>query len=952
MKTATSRMCYLRASVGGRGRVVWWLRFLTSLLLVAKVPAFAAAAVDRASSRKATVDFSRDVLPILSDNCFKCHGPDEKARKAKLRLDTKEGAFHVQDGTAVIVPGKSAESELYRRIITGDPDDLMPPPESNHKLTARQIELVKRWIDEGAPWGRHWAFNPIGSPAPPRVKNKHWPMNEIDRFVLSRLEEEKLAPSPEAGRERLIRRVTSDLTGLPPTPAEIDAFLADHSSDAYEKVVDRLLNSPRYGERMAAPWLDLARYADTYGYQMDAPRPVWPYRDWVIKAFNENLPFDRFVTWQLAGDLLPGATKDQRLATAFNRLHLQNEEGGVVEEEFRVSYVVDRVDTFGTAFLGLTLECSRCHDHKFDPLTMRDFYSLFAFFQNIDEAGQIPYSGFVDYTPVPTLLLSDAATDARLAKLSQQIAAKEKQAGAMREAARGAFLEWLKSKPVEPTVPGLAAAFSFDETENNKIANSVDSSKPGNAHEGPALVEGKHGKAAELNGENGFAFPGIGHFTRTEPFSIALWLETPTHTSRQVVLHHTKAPADAGSRGYELLLEDGHVAVGLHHTWPGNSIKVRSKAAIPTNEWVHVAFTYDGSSRAAGVRVFLNGAPLEVEVVRDKLRKDITYQGGEPDLAVGYRFRDAGFKGGKVDELRVFNRALTGIEVADVAGRDDLRLAWKTSPDELSAAHRDALLDYYLANVYPPAKQFFADLTALRREQSRLINPIAEIMAMEELPQPKPAYILKRGAYDAPDEPVSADTPKVLPPFPAVAPRNRLGLAQWLLSPENPLMARVTANRAWQMMFGRGIVETSDNFGAQGAVPTHPKLLDWLANDFMASGWNYKALLKRMAMSAAYRQSSKASSELLARDPDNKWLARSPARRLTAEMLRDEALAASGLLAEKIGGPSVKPYQPPGLWEIAMGNPKYDQGHGENLHRRSLYTFWKRTVPPPVMIAL
>jgi len=943
-------MCYLRASVGGRGRVVWWLRCLTSLLLVAKAPGFTAAAVGRDSPAKGEADFSRDVLPIFSDNCFKCHGPDEKARKAKLRLDTKEGAFRVKDGKTVIVPGKSAESELFSRIITRDPDDLMPPPESNHKLTVKQIELVRRWIDGGAKWGRHWAFNPITPPAPPRVKNKHWPVNEIDRFVLARLDVEKLAPSPEADRERLIRRVTFDLTGLPPAPAEIDAFLADKSSDAYEKVVDRLLNSPRYGERMAASWLDVARYADTYGYQMDAPRPVWPYRDWVIKAFNENLPFDRFVTWQLAGDLLPEATKEQRLATAFNRLHLQNEEGGVVEEEFRVSYVVDRVDTFGTAFLGLTLECSRCHDHKFDPMTMRDFYSLFAFFQNIDEAGQNPYTGFVDYTPVPTLLLSDTATDEKLAKLAQQIVAKEKQFTAMREAARGAFAEWLKSKPDEPSVPGLVAAFSFDEIETNKVANSVDSSRPASAHEGPTLVEGKYGKAAELNGDNGFTFPGVGHFTRTDPFSIALWLQTPTHASRYVVLHHTKAPADAGSRGYELLLEDGRPAVGLHHLWPGNSLKVRSKTAIPTNEWVHVAFTYDGSSRAAGVRLFLNAAPVEFEVVRDKLRKDITYQGGEPDLAVGYRFRDAGFKGGKVDDFRVFNRCLTPMEVADVSGRDDLRVAWKANPDSLGAVQRDGLLDYYVANVYPPAKQFFADLTSLRREQSRLINPIPEIMAMEELPQPKPAYILKRGAYDAPGEPVSADTPKALPPFPAVAPRNRLGLAQWLLSPENPLMARVTVNRAWQMMFGRGIVETSDNFGAQGGVPTHPQLLDWLAHDFMASGWNYKALLKKIAMSATYRQSSKASPDLLARDPDNKWLARGPARRLTAEMLRDEALAVSGLLVEKIGGPSVRPYQPPGLWEIAMGNPKYDQGHGEDLRRRSLYTFWKRTVPPPTMI--
>jgi mono/diheme cytochrome c family protein len=928
-------------------RDLWLAAFCLAL---ATGPSRCLSADDRAADKSA-VDFGRDILPILSDNCFRCHGPDEKARKGKFRLDTREGAFRVKDGKTVIVPGRSAASELMRRITSRDPEELMPPPDSNRKLAARQVALIRRWIDEGAKWGTHWAFNPIQAPKPPAVQHRSWPRNDIDWFVLARLEREGLSPAPEADRERLLRRVTFDLTGLPPSPTETDAFLSDRAPSAYEKAVDRLLGSPRFGERMAAQWLDLARYADTYGYQMDAPRPVWPYRDWVIRAFNENLPFDRFVTWQLAGDLLPGATREQRLATAFNRLHLQNEEGGIVEEEFRVSYVVDRVDTFGTAFLGLTFECSRCHDHKFDPITMRDFYSLFAFFQNIDEAGQIPYTGFVDYTPAPSLLLSDAATDRRLAELAEQIAARERQASALPGAARGAFAEWLKNKPADPSVPGLVAAFSFDEMQSNKVANSVDESKPGNAHEGPALVEGRMGKAAELNGDNGFTFPGIGNFTRADPFSMSLWLQASSAAPRQVVLHHSRAPVDAGSRGYELLLEEGHVAVGLHHLWPGDSIKVRARVGLPTNQWVQVTFTYDGSSHAAGLRLYLNGAPVAVDVVRDKLRKDITYQGGEPELAIGYRFRDAGFKGGRVDDFRVFNRCLTPIEVADVAGGDDLRRAWRTDPAALESGQREALLDYYVAHVYPPARQFVAELAALRREQSSAINPIPEIMVMEELPEPKPAYILKRGAYDAHGETVTADTPHFLPPFPAGAPRNRLGLARWLLAPENPLTARVTVNRAWQMMFGRGLVETSDNFGAQGAVPTHPQLLDWLARDFVASAWNYKVLLKKIALSATYRQSSKPGSELLARDPDNRLLARGPARRLTAEMLRDEALAVSGLLVEKIGGPSVKPYQPPGLWEIAMGNPKYDMGHGAELHRRSLYTFWKRTVPPPAMIA-
>jgi len=809
---------------------------------------------------------------------------------------------------------------------------------------------LSRWIDEGAKWGEHWAFAPVTRPQPPAVKNKRWPINEIDRFVLAPLEKEGIAPSRPSDKERLIRRVTFDLTGLPPTIADVDAFLKDRSPTAYEKVVDRLLASPRYGERMAVQWLDVARYADTYGYQYDAPRPVWPYRDWVIKAFNENLPFDKFVTWQLAGDLLPNATREQRLATAFNRLHLQNEEGGVVGEEFRVSYVVDRVDTFGTAFLGLTVECSRCHDHKFDPITMRDFYSLFAFFQNIDEAGQNPFTGFVDYNPTPTLLLSDAATEAQLSKLAKQIAEKEKEQKSLRDSARSEFGEWLKKKPAQPSVPGLIAAFSVDEIKEGKITNTFDSAKPGKAHEGPEIVPGKDGNAALLSGENGFTFPGLGNFTRADPFSMALWLQPPAHAPRQVVLHHSKAPEDAGSRGYEIVLEDGHVAVGLHHQWPGDSLKVRTTAVISTNQWTHVAFTYDGSSRASGLRIFLNGAPAEVEIVRDKLRKDLTYASGEPELAIGYRFRDSGFKGGKVDDFRLFDRALTSLEVAHLAGKPELTRACEASPEALSESEKAALFEYFLGNFSPSAKQASKELSALRREQAQTINAIPELMVMEELSSPKPAHILKRGAYDAPGEEVSADTPRFLPPFPKDAPRNRLGLARWLLARDNPLMARVTVNRLWQLMFGRGIVETSEDFGTRGAPPSNPELLDWLANDFVASGWDQKALLKKIAMSATYRQSSKPRPDLLARDPENKLLAQGPARRLTAEMLRDQALFESGLLAEKIGGPSVKPYQPSGLWEIAMGNPKYEQGQGEDLHRRSLYTFWKRTVPPPGMV--
>jgi hypothetical protein len=904
----------------------------------------------------APVDYARDVLPILSDACYHCHGPDEPARKAGLRLDTKDGAFRVKDGTAVIVPGKGAESELIRRITSGDPDEVMPPADDIRKLTPAQIDTLKRWVDQGATWGTHWAFAaPKRLDAPP-TQRTDWARNPIDAFVLSRLEREQLAPSPEADRESLIRRVTLDLTGLPPTPQEVDAFLADASPDAYEKVVDRLLASPRYGERMAGDWLDLARYADTHGYQMDRERPTWPYRDWVIKAFNRNLPFDQFVTWQLAGDLLPNATKEQRLATAFNRLHMQNEEGGIVEEEFRVAYVVDRVNTMGTALLALTFECSRCHDHKYDPISQKDFYSLFAFFQNIDESGQTSY--FTAATPVPAMLLSTDEQDAQLASLEVKIAEADRQLAALRGSAgtAGAFAKWLAARGDAPaaTLPGLAASFSFDElAPDGKLPNAADASKPGQPVEGPKLVPGTVGQAAELSGENGFTFPNLGHFSRVDPFTLSLRLRTPDHAPRAVVLHHSMAPIDAGSRGYELILEHGRVAFGLHHMWPGNSLKVVTRAALPVNEWSHVTVTYDGSSRAAGVRIYVDGVPAELEVVRDGLAKDITYGGGgEPNLAIGHRFRDNGFKGGKVDEFQIYARALTALEAAHLAGRNDLAEAWTAAPDALSTPQRDALLDYFLANAHPPAQQLAGELHAARKEHNDTINPIPESMVMREMDRPKPAFILKRGAYDAPGDPVTADTPAAMPPFPAGAPRNRLGLAQWLLAPEHPLTARVTVNRLWQQMFGRGIVETSDNFGSQGAQPTHPELLDWLARAFVDDmGWDVKRLLRTIATSATYRQSSRPTPELVQRDPANTLLARGPSRRLTAEMLRDQALSLSGLLVEQLGGPSVRPYQPEGLWEVAMGNPQYNQGKGEDLYRRSLYTFWKRTVPPPSMVA-
>ena len=896
------------------------------------------------ATSQAAISFNHQVRPILSDRCWACHGPDENKRKAKLRLDTKEGALANKDGKFIIKPGDPDASEVYRRISSSDPEEKMPPADSHLTVSADEIATIKRWIGQGAVWEKHWAYVPVRQVNPPQVKNKAWAQNDIDRFILARLQKESLVPSPEASRERLLRRVTFDLTGLPPTPAELDSFLADNSTHAYEKTGDRLLASEAFGERMAVDWLDLARYSDTHGYQADRYRAMWPWRDWVIKAFNQNMPYDQFATWQLAGDLLPDATKEQILATAFNRHHMQTEEGGSVEEEFRVTYVVDRVNTMGTAFLAQTFECSRCHDHKYDPISQKDFYSLYSFFNNIDESGQT--SHFTDSMPVPTLLMSDASTDQRLAELQKEIRDKESQFDALRANARGAFEAWLKKAPIEASVRGAVAGISFEEVKDNKVANAANGSKPAHVVEGAQLADdGREGKALALNGENGITLNDLGVFSRTDPFTIGIWIRTPTLPKRAVIFHRSMAALDAASRGYELVIENGFPTLGLHHMWPGNAIKVRSKKAIATNEWVQLVMTYDGSSRAAGLKLFLNGEASELDVIRDHLWKDITYERGTPQLTIGYRFRDNGFRDGMVDEFKLFNRELTALEVSHLHGSTALKdaLARRSESDE-------QLFDFYLANFHPVYQKHLQDLREIRAQQSKLINPIPEVMVMHEMEKPRPAFVLKRGAYDAPGEPVTMNTPAEIFPFDSKYPRNRLGLAQWMFAEENPLTARVAANRLWQMMFGRGLVATADNFGSQGELPTHPELLDWLADDFRKHHWNVKRFLKQIALSATYRQSSQAAPQAVQKDPENRFLARGPVTRLTAEMIRDNALAASGLLVRKIGGEPVKPYQPEGLWEEKSG-ARYERDRGDGLYRRSLYTFWKRTSPPPAMIA-
>lgn len=899
-----------------------------------------AAATSLAPARAAeSVDFNFQVRPLLSDRCFACHGPDSRARKAKLRLDTREGLFRsFGDGTAVVRPGDPAQSELVRRIFADDPDDRMPPPDSHRRLEAAEKELLKRWVESGAVFQTHWAFAPVEPVKVPAMERDA--SNPIDAFVRARLSERGLKPAPEADRSTLLRRLALDLTGLPPTPEEQEAFLADDSPDACERAVDRYLASPSYGERMAMDWLDLARYADTYGYQNDVTRDVSPWRDWVIRAFNENLPYDRFLVWQIAGDLLPEATTDQRLATAFNRLHRQTNEGGSIEEEFRTTYVADRVDTFGTAMLGTTVGCARCHDHKYDPVTQRDYYSLFAFFNNIDESGL--YSHFTHATPTPSLLLWPEGKRAEHDRLRQEVASAEAGLDRFAEAGEAGFETWKNTQP-NVCVPEPMAWFPLDVVTTNTTADAVTTTNVAKLVDGPDLVPGKLGKALQFSGDNSLVCDSVPEFHRADAFSFDLWLRPGELQDRAVVLHQSRSWTDSGSRGFELRLDGGRPSFSLIHFWPGNALAVEATNSLPLNEWSRLTITHDGSSRAAGVRLFLNGVRQETRTICDKLSKDIVHRRewgdadvGDIHLTLAGRFRDEGFKQGCIDELKVFNRELTAAEVAVLAGgQPQGEAVWR---------------EHHLARVSPDWQAARARLQTLRQQENALVDDVPEIMVMEDMTKPRPAFLLKRGAYDAPGEPVTPDTPNSLLPFPEGQPRNRLGLARWMVDRKNPLTARVAVNRIWSRHFGRGIVATPEDFGSQGRLPTHPRLLDWLAGWFMDHDWDVKALHRLIMTSATYRQSSDVSPGLAERDPDNEWLARGPRHQLMAEEIRDSALAASGLLCRTIGGPSVKPVQPVGLWREAGVPGSYTPDDGENLHRRSLYTFWRRTAPPPNML--
>jgi cytochrome c553 len=903
----------------------------------------------------APLSFNRDIRPILSDTCFGCHGPDSANRQAGLRLDVREQAVaELESGTRAIVPGAAAASELVARVVSDDPDLVMPPPEAKlGRLTPEQVTILERWIAEGAAYEPHWAFVPPRKPADLATNAEGGP---LDRIVPARLAARGLALQPEADPITLIRRASFDITGLPPTPDEVAAFVKDTRPDAYERLLDRLLASPRYGERMAADWLDVARYADSYGFQVDRERPAWWWRDWVIDAFNRNLPWDQFVTWQLAGDLLPAATDEQVLATAFNRLHQQESEGGSVEEEYRVTYVNDRTTTFGTAFLGLTLECARCHDHKFDPLPQREYYQLFAFFDDVDEAGL--YSYFTPATPTPKLrLLDDAARD-RFAKAEEACGTSAATLARLEAAARERVAAWIGGG-AEPhpsfsalddagRLPGELVHYTFDDRDRDgRFANAATAgdatgadrratSPPDNV-----LVEGRTGRAILLTGDHPVETP-VGTFRRSHPFTVAAWIRAAAPQERAVVFHRSRAWTDAASRGYELLIDRGHLRWSLIHFWPGDAASVRALEPLAIDRWVHVAVTSDGSGRAAGLRLFVDGHPAAVEVVRDSLTREITGGGGDT-ITIGERFRDHGFKGGVVDEFRVFDRALAPLEVHELVEPGTIARSLGARADG------DALADWYAETIAPDAAAHRKLLEDARRHRDDVAEQPAEIMVMRELPQPKTAYVLERGDYDKRREAVEPGTPAALPPFPTDQPRNRLGLARWLVAADHPLLARVTVNRLWQSLFGIGIVPTAEDLGGQATRPEYPEVLDLLAWRFShpvadgGFGWDMKRLVKEIMLSRVYRQRSMADAATMADDPLNHWLARGPRHRLAAEMIRDGLLAASGLLVETRGGPPVKTYDMPESFKPAAADT------GDALYRRSLYTFWRRTGPAPVL---
>ncbi len=870
------------------------------------------------------IEFNRDVRPILSENCFACHGFDAKKREAELRLDTPEGAYALHDGVPAIKPGAPAESEALRRILTQDPDDVMPPRKSHKKITPEQVEILRQWIAEGAVYQRHWSFEPLQKPPLPTAQPD---VSPVDAFLRESLKAHGLAPAAEASREQLIRRATLDLTGLPPAPAEVDAFLADRSPGAYERVVDRLLGSPRYGEHMARNWLDAARYADTHGLHLDNERSMWPYRDWVVKAFNNNLPFDQFTTWQLAGDLIPGATRDQRIASGFNRCNVTTGEGGSIAEEWLFRYAVDRTETTMAVWMGLTAGCAVCHDHKFDPITARDFYSMYAFFNS---AADPAMDGNILLTP-PVLQLATPEQEKELAEFDAQIGAKKK---LIREAI--AKLEYTDPASLQPPPPVQTGETIWFEDAFPAGAKVDFAGAATTIVTGPDAIV-RSGKAALRRQAKGVAqdsFTGGASFPIPPNGVISVWCHIdPADQPKAVMLQF-----HVGGWNHRAVWgEEGAIPFGKVRT----PEKVNMGKLPEAGSWVQLKVPAEKLGLKPGMKV--DGyafTQFDGTVHWDRLGIEHRV---EPA-------KDAQWS------WKVWSEKSQGTRVAELP--PDLQtLVRGKKAAEWSPAEVTRIKEWWLENEYQGAKGMIeevrAERLALEAKKKTLSEQIPSTLVMADLPKPREAHLMVRGQYDKPGEKVSRATPAVFPPLRAEGEPNRLDLARWLLAPENPLTARVTVNRLWQQFFGTGIVKSANDFGTQGDAPSHPELLDWLAANFRESGWNTKQLVRLLTTSAAYRQSAAVSPELISKDPENRLLAHGPRFRLDAEVIRDNALFVSGLLNAQIGGKAVRTYQPDNIWEpvgfSGSNTARYTRDKGDALYRRSLYTFWKRTAPPPAM---
>lgn len=919
------------------------VRFHGLQFVYSVVAAIASCAVVEAESGR--LEYNRDVRPILLDQCFSCHGADSASRQADLRLDQRDPAIEM----SAITPGDPDASEMIRRILSGDPEEQMPPPATKKTLTDEQKELLTRWIKEGAEYQDHWSLIPPTRPPVPAVRDQKWARNPIDTFILARLETVGLAPAPEADRRTLARRLSLDLTGLPPAPSLVEEFANDDAPDAYERLVDRLLVSPKWGEHRGRYWLDAARYADTHGIHFDNYREMWSYRDWVVKAFNQNMAFDEFTIENLAGDLLPNATLDQKLGSGFNRCNITTNEGGAIDEEYKVLYTRDRVETTSTVWMGLTAGCAVCHDHKFDSLSQKEFYELAAFFNNTTQAAM---DGNVKDT-APIVMVPQQSDAERWGNVGEEVVAHKALLDDRRKQGRADFDRWLTTanpEDVTNKVPTSDLDLHVPLADGDRKIRYVYRGRKG-AENRPKTVEWRAGrtaaKAAYLNQGAVLTLKEAGDYDSTEAFSYAAWVKLPANDGSGAIMARMKETDSF--RGWDMWVEGRRVGAHIINKWPENAIKVVSRKQLPADTWVHIAVAYDGTSKAAGVRLYVNGKPQRMDVQADSLEGTIR---SNRAFKIGQRNSSSPLSGATIQDVRLYSRQLAEREVASLAGFS-LSEVVAAAPDKRSESDLNALYDWWLATIDDNYGAISTKYEAVVREQADMQARSTTGYVMQERTEAPIAFVLNRGEYDERKDQVSPNTPAMLPAFPADLPKNRLGFAQWLLRPEHPLTARVTVNRFWTEVFGTGLVKTAGDFGVSGELPSHPELLDWLAIEFRDSGWDVKKLFRLMVTSAAYRQSAVVTKEKLEIDGDNRLLSRGPRFRMDAEMVRDYALAASGLLAEKIGGPSVKPYQPPGVWEaVAMNGSNtrdYKQDKSEALYRRSMYTFWKRSAPPASM---